>query len=86
MRHVTAGAPGLALGGRESAGAAFTATAVAGFVGIAERGPISVPQPLLSWGEYLEVFGTWVPFGHLAETVFAFFLNGKIRRFKIALC
>ena len=76
MTQVVVGAPGLYLRGRESADTVVTPTAVAGFVGTAQRGPIGVPQPIRSWGEYLDVFGVYVPHGHLAETVFAFFLNG----------
>src|SRR5262245_53651128 len=73
---IVAKAPGLHLQGRESAPFLRVPTAVAGFVGLAERGPLDVAQPLRGWGEYLEVFGSFVDHGYLAETVFAFFLGG----------
>jgi uncharacterized protein len=51
-------------------------TAVTGFVGVCERGPINVPQPIHGWSEYVDTFGRLVPFGFLAESVFGFFQNG----------
>ncbi len=51
-------------------------SAITGFVGIAERGPLHSPQPLLGWSDYVDTFGEFVPFGSLAESVFGFFRNG----------
>src|SRR5262245_3739638 len=76
MTQAVVRAPGLYLRGGETAGPLQIPSAVAGFVGIAERGPIGVPQPLRSFGEYLEVFGDFVVWGYLAESVYAFFQNG----------
>ena len=49
---------------------------IAGFAGHAERGPLNSPQPLTSWGEYLDVFGGFVGYGYLPYCVFTFFMNG----------
>lgn len=49
---------------------------IAGFVGQAERGPLNFPQPLTSWGEYLDIFGGFVGYGYLPYSVFTFFGNG----------
>ena len=62
------------------AGARYTSltiadTHVAGFVGIANRGPLDVPVLLQSWAEFIEVYGTTSE-GHLARAVEGFFLNG----------
>lgn len=71
--------PGLDLEAVDAAAAPTLSTAVTAFVGIAERGPLHRPQPIASWGEFLDVFGTFVPYGHLAEAVYGFFLNGGER-------
>lgn len=68
-------APGLYLQGAETPPPPL-GSAITGFVGIAERGPLNLPQPLLGWSDYTDTFGEFVPFGYLAETVFAFFRNG----------
>jgi hypothetical protein len=49
---------------------------ITGFVGQAERGPLNFPQPLTSWGEYLDIFGDFVGYGYLPYCVFTFFGNG----------
>lgn len=49
---------------------------ITGFVGQAERGPLNFPQPLTSWGEYLDIFGGFVGYGYLPYCVFTFFGNG----------
>jgi hypothetical protein len=51
-------------------------SAITGFVGVPERGPINSPQPLTGWSDYVDTFGSFIPFGYLAESVFAFFRNG----------
>jgi phage tail sheath protein FI len=51
-------------------------SAITGFVGMSERGPINSPQPLTGWSDYLDTFGSFVPFGYLAQSVFSFFRNG----------
>ena len=62
-------APGVSVGSRDSVRPPVTPTAIAGFVGIAERGPIRVPHPLHGWGDYLEAFGNPVPYGHLPAAI-----------------
>ncbi|HKJ67400.1 MAG TPA: phage tail sheath subtilisin-like domain-containing protein [bacterium] len=49
---------------------------ITGFIGQAERGPVNFPQPLTSWGQFLEIFGSFSGTGYLPYTVFAFFANG----------
>ena len=49
---------------------------ITGLAGLAERGPLNFPQPLTSWGEYLDVFGGFVGYGYLPYCVFTFFMNG----------
>ena len=51
-------------------------SAVTGMIGVAERGPLNSPQPLKNWGEFLEVFGGFISYSHLPDSVFGFFLNG----------
>ena len=72
---VTLTAPGLYLRGTELAPAPV-GSAVTGFVGVPERGPINVPQPLRGWRDYVDSFGGFVSYGYLAESVFGFFRNG----------
>lgn len=70
------GAPGLRLQGRDVDPVLQSESAVTGFVGITERGPMNVPQPIYSWEQFLQIFGDFVDYGYLAEAVFGFFLNG----------
>ena len=51
-------------------------TDVAGFVGLAERGPLHTPQRLTSWRQFQRVFGGFLRYAHLAYAVRAFFENG----------
>lgn len=51
-------------------------TDIAGFVGIARRGPLFTPLRVESWGEFRAVFGGHTPAGYLAYAVQAFFANG----------
>ena len=50
-------------------------TRVAGFIGIAQRGPLDVPHRIASWDEYLEVYGNDTSF-YLTRSVEAYFRNG----------
>src|SRR5216110_3220712 len=61
--------PGLYLRALEAPAPVTSRTALAAFVGVAERGPLDRPQMLGSFGDF------W-PYGALAESVYAFFLNG----------
>src|SRR5439155_77601 len=58
-------------------------TAVTAFVGVAERGPLHVPQPVRNWGEYLDVFGGSWGHGFMADSVYAFFLNGGEKAYAV---
>lgn len=51
-------------------------TDIAGFVGIARRGPLHTPVRVESWGEFVAAFGRHTPAGYLAYAVEAFFANG----------
>jgi phage tail sheath protein FI len=54
-------------------------TDVAGFVGIAERGPLDVPVPVESWRQFETHFGGMIGAGYLAYVARAFFENGGRR-------
>jgi uncharacterized protein len=56
------------------------ATSTAGFVGVAERGPIA-PRLVTSYGEYRRLFGGYVQNRFLARGVEGFFQNGGKRCF-----
>ncbi|WP_026315892.1 phage tail sheath family protein [Actinokineospora enzanensis] len=51
-------------------------TAVAAFVGLAERGPCDEPTLVGNWGQFTQVFGGFLEGGNLAQAVFGYFLNG----------
>jgi phage tail sheath protein FI len=51
-------------------------TDVAGFVGIAQRGPVQQPVRVASWSQFQAVFGDYDPRGWLAYAVNGFFANG----------
>lgn len=50
-------------------------TDIAGFVGIAERGPLNDPVKVESWEQFVGTFGGHVPQGFLAYAVEGFFAN-----------
>ncbi len=52
------------------------ATAVAGMVGVAERGPIGSAVRVGSWEEYARMFGGFIPGADLPHAVLGFFQNG----------
>lgn len=54
-------------------------TDIAGFVGIAERGPVNCPVPIGSWRQFTTWFGTFTGAGYLAYAVRAYFENGGRR-------
>jgi hypothetical protein len=51
-------------------------TDVAGFAGIARRGPVDTPVPLQSWRQFQAYFGDFTGAGYLAYAVRGFFENG----------
>src|SRR6266571_4035372 len=53
-------------------------TRTAGFVGLAVKGPLDVPQLITSWDQFVDVYGAG-EVGFLAKGVEGFFLNGGTR-------
>lgn len=51
-------------------------TDIAGFVGIAQRGPLHRAVRVETWTQFTSTFGTHVPQGYLAYAVEGFFANG----------
>jgi uncharacterized protein len=51
-------------------------TDIAGFVGIAERGPLHQATPVRSWRQFQATFGSFTGTGYLAYVVKGFFENG----------
>jgi phage tail sheath protein FI len=51
-------------------------TAVAAFVGVAEKGPIGTPTMVPNWTRFTEIFGGFVPGAYLAHSVYGYFNNG----------
>ncbi len=54
-------------------------TDIAGFVGLAQRGPLDQPVRVESWRQFLSRFGGFLPNAYLALAVRAFFENGGRR-------
>ncbi|MGW0411399.1 phage tail sheath family protein [Streptomyces collinus] len=51
-------------------------TAVAAFVGFAERGPFHAPTLVTSWDQYSQTFGGFTEGTYLAHAVYGYFANG----------
>ncbi len=51
-------------------------TAVAAFVGFAEKGPSNQPMLVTNWTQYTQNFGGFVAGSYLAHAVYGFFANG----------
>jgi hypothetical protein len=51
-------------------------TAVAAFVGFAERGPVDEPVLVTNWTQFTQVFGGFLEGAYLAHSVYGYFLNG----------
>lgn len=51
-------------------------TAVAAFVGLAEKGPFNQPTLVSNWTQFTKTFGGFVDDASLARSVFAYFQNG----------
>lgn len=68
--------PGVYAETRVSPAALRSSHSLAGFVGLAPRGPLDVPQRLNSWSDYESVFGGVVPEFELGIAVYGFFANG----------
>ena len=51
-------------------------TAVAGFVGFTEKGPLSEPTLVTNWTQYTSVFGGFVDNAYLPHAMYGYFQNG----------
>jgi uncharacterized protein len=51
-------------------------TAVAAFVGFAERGPFHQPTLVANWNQYVQLFGGFVEGHYLPHSMYGFFANG----------
>ncbi len=51
-------------------------TDIAGFVGVAARGPLHQPVKMESWTQFTSIFGRHIPPAYLAYAVEGFFANG----------
>jgi len=51
-------------------------TAVAAFIGLAEKGPINEATLVSNWTQFSETFGGFVAGSYLAHSVYGYFLNG----------
>jgi len=60
-------------------------TAVAAFVGLAERGPTNEPTLVSNWGQFTATFGEPVEGSYLAHAVYGFFLNGGGRAYVVRI-
>jgi phage tail sheath protein FI len=51
-------------------------TAVAAFIGLAERGPFNAPTLVTNWNQFTKTYGEFVEDAFLAHAVYGYFLNG----------
>jgi phage tail sheath protein FI len=51
-------------------------TAVAAFVGFAEKGPLNQPTLVTNWTQFTQGFGAFIPGSYLAHAVYGYFANG----------
>jgi phage tail sheath protein FI len=51
-------------------------TAVAAFIGFAERGPVGQPTLVTNWSQFTTTFGSFVKGSYLAASVYGYFNNG----------
>ena len=51
-------------------------TAVAAFVGLAERGPFNTPTLISNWSAFTSTFGDFVEGSYLAHAVYGYIMNG----------
>jgi phage tail sheath protein FI len=51
-------------------------TAVAAFVGFAEKGPSNEPVLVTNWTQFTQTFGGFIPGSYLAPAVYGYFANG----------
>lgn len=60
-------------------------TAVAGFVGFAEKGPINTPTLITNWVQFTQTFGEFVDGFTLAQSVYGFLNNGGGRAYIVRI-
>jgi phage tail sheath protein FI len=60
-------------------------TAVAAFLGIAEKGPIGESVMVANWTQYQETFGNFVPGAYMAQAVHGYFNNGGTLAFVVRI-
>ncbi|MCC7366412.1 MAG: phage tail sheath family protein [Dehalococcoidia bacterium] len=51
-------------------------TAVAAFLGVAEKGPIGQATMIANWTQFVETYGGFIPGAYLAHAVYGYFNNG----------
>src|SRR5215471_5743038 len=51
-------------------------TAIAAFIGFAEKGEVGEPRLVTNWTEFKNMYGDFVPGGYLAHAVYGYFNNG----------
>src|ERR1700720_2532378 len=51
-------------------------TAVAAFIGFAEKGPVGYPTLVTNWSQFTKTFGSFVKGGYLAPSLYGYFNNG----------
>jgi phage tail sheath protein FI len=51
-------------------------TAIAAFIGFAEKGEVGEPRLVTNWTEFKNMYGDFVPGGFLAHAVYGYFNNG----------
>jgi phage tail sheath protein FI len=51
-------------------------TAVAAFLGIAEKGPVGKATMIANWTQFVSTFGGFIPGAYLAHAVYGYFNNG----------
>jgi phage tail sheath protein FI len=51
-------------------------TAVAAFVGLAQRGPTNAPTLITNWAQFVNTYGDFMEGSYLAHAVYGYFLNG----------
>lgn len=56
-------------------------TSTAGFIGMAQHGPIDDPQLITNWSQFVRTFGDFMPNSYLAYAVYGFLNNGGSRCF-----
>jgi phage tail sheath protein FI len=57
------------------------ATNIAGFLGIAEKGPVNEPVLVTNWTQYTKIFGGFHTGGWMSHGVYQFFQNGGTKAF-----